>query len=452
MKRYPTSLICIGCLIAVATCVAAPPPEVEEAFRAQIAQIASIQKPVFEETKRARNERLNEVFREYVQKLGGGVTEEVVSRFNALVKEQGLTNFDDFLTAQTTPLRYVNDPISGDKVPVLGPLGSDVVNGWLAAMEVADGTPLSEQPMYNLAGNALTEHLDFAIIGIRDPKLSIELLPPEFRENARWAYKRLNPTNVFDGGFDHPLFYATIREATAKLFRDDYPKAKLTMADVVVSEEKGGFGIRSCLLCHDRSYNDVYKRLVAQGRLLKAKAEELREVAKASLDSSVPAELPEDPEEVKKAEKEAKVFLLAAQRVLETFPDEIDEQAVEKALVTVSNDDISRLLPGYEEFRATLERTGCLECHGGGSDPPAAKNPAKYDALVLDPSPYYKSRNVAALLKVVNIDDLNESKLLHKAGGKVNHRGKDDVQLDEEGVAELAKALRKWIHPFEEKQ
>jgi hypothetical protein len=71
----------------------------------------------------------------------------------------------------------------------------------LAAAGVADGKSMKEQPMYRSATNALREHVDFALIGMKDPYLSLVLLPPILRENARWAYQRLNPGNAFDGGF-----------------------------------------------------------------------------------------------------------------------------------------------------------------------------------------------------------------------------------------------------------
>ncbi len=447
MSRYLVALIFVGCLVEATTCNASQPQGLNEELRCEIAKVATIHESVFEDTKRARNTRLNGVFREYVQRLGGTVTKVAVDEFNALLKEQGLTNFDDFLSAQTTPLKYVKDPLSGDQVPVFGPLGSDLVNSWLSKMKVADGRPLHEQPMYRLASDALSEHLDFAIIGIKDPKLSLELLPPELRENAKWAYGRLNPTNEFDGGFDHPLFYATIREAAGKLFCQDYPEAKLSMADIVVPEEQGGFGIRSCLLCHNRDHNDVYKRLLGQAYLLATKANELRE-DKHGASSLTPVNAFENDEELKQTEAAANDFQLAAQRVLDAFPDQIDSQAVKESLAALTRENVARFMPGYDEFQATLEKTGCLECHGADASPPPAKNPAKYGAFVLNPNPYFKSRNVAALVKVVDLDDLRESKLLRKAGGTVNHRGKNDLLLDEAGIDDLHQALRKWIYPF----
>lgn len=419
--------------------------EIVEEVRAEIVEVAQIEEPVFEDTKKARNERLNKLFRRYVRRSGGIPTAETIKEFNALVKEYGLTTFDDFLIVQTTPLKFVKDPVSGDDVPIFGPLGSDVINGWLAAMEVLEGEPLDEQPMYCLASDALSEHIDFALIGIKDPTLSFELLPPGLRANAEWAYQRLNPTNKFDGGFDHPLFYATIREATKKLFREDYPEIKLSMAALVAPEEQGGFGIRSCLLCHDRDHSGVYKRLLGQGRQFEAKAAELRNGGPESV-GSAPAEVVE--ETIKEAEAKAEMFLLAAQRVLEAFPDKIDSKAVEESLVMLSRENLARLKPGYDEFSETLEKLGCLDCHGTDGNPPSKKNPAKYGGFVLDPSLYYKSRNITALLPVVNMDDLSESKLLKKAEGKVQHRGKDDLKLDEADIEELRHALRKWIYSF----
>jgi hypothetical protein len=448
MKNHLAALTLAGCLVAAITCVASEPQPLNETLKAEIAKVATIQKPLFEDTKRARNTRLNELFREYVQSLGGPLTKEAVAQFNAHVKQTGLTNFDDFLKAQTTPLKYVKDPLSGDKVPVFGPLGSDVVNSWLSKMKVSDGRPLQEQPMYRLASDALSEHLDFAIMGVRDPNLSMALLPPELRANAELAYKRLNPNNEFDGGFDHPLYYATIREAAGKLFCQDYPKARLSMADIVVPEEQGGFGIESCLLCHDRSHNDVYKRLLAQSYLSKAKAKELRDAKQAS-SSSAPADANEASEELKQAEAAANDFQLAAQRVLESHPNQINSQSIKESLAALTRDNTARFMPGYDEFQATLEKTGCLKCHGTGANPPPTKNPAKYNAFVLNTSPYFKSRNVNALLKVVNLDELKDSVLLRKAGGMVSHRGKSELLLDEAGLEDLHKALHKWIYPFE---
>lgn len=449
MNRYLAALILVGYLIGATTCTAAPPQCADEELCAEIAKVAAIHKPVFEDTKRARNEKLNELFRQYAQRLGGTVTGETIKQFNALLKAQDLTNFDDFLLAVTTPLKYVKDPPSGDKVPVFGPLGSDVINPWLAKMEIIEGQPLCEQPMYSLAGDALSEHLDFALIGIKDPNLSLALLPPGLRENAKWAYRRLNPTNEFDGGFDHPLFYATIREATKKLFREDYPEAKLSMAEVVVPEDQGGLGVRSCLLCHDQSHSGVYKRLLGQSLLAQAKATELRGNHQASLTTAPPPGIVQDSDELKEAEAHASMFLLASRRVLDAFPDRIDHQAVEKSLAALSLENVSRFLPGYDEFQVVLEEKGCMQCHGADAKPPAKKNPAKYNAFILHPSAYFKSRNVLALVEVIDIDDLKESKLLQKAGGKVNHRGKTVLLLDETELEELHQALHKWIYPFD---
>ena len=451
MKNRFFSLSLVGYLVTVTPCVLSAKQGVEEEIRAEMAKVAQIEKPFFEYTKKARNERLNQLFRKYVQRLGGRVTGATVRQFNIMLKECDLTNFDDFLIAETTPLKYVKDPASGDKVPVLGPLGSDVINPWLAAMEVVQGRPLEEQPMYCLATDALKEHIDFALIGIKDPNLSLALLPPELRRNASWAYSRLNPTNRFDGGFDHPLFYATIREAVKKLFRQDYPEAKLTMADLVVPEAQGGFGIRSCLLCHDRNHSGVYKRLLGQSLMFEAKAADLQDGR--GVDSNLASgKLLGDSEQLKQAVANAEMFRLAAERVLDSFPDKIDSQQVRESLATLSRDNLSHLKPGYGDFYATLERIGCMECHSSDSDPPPEKNPAKYGALVLNQSDYYKGKNIRALLSVIDIDDPSNSKLLLKAGAVVNHRGKDIMLLDAEEVEELRAALTKWMHSLKTNQ
>jgi hypothetical protein len=132
---------------------------IDEAFRVEIAKVTQIRKAVFEETKNARNEKLNQLFQEYVRRLGGSVTGQTIKRFNALLKEHDLTNFDDFLVAETTPVRDVIDPVSSERVPVFGPLGSDVINPWLAAAGVDEGKPLEKQPIYRLAAKALSEHI-----------------------------------------------------------------------------------------------------------------------------------------------------------------------------------------------------------------------------------------------------------------------------------------------------
>lgn len=432
MRKWFLSVMLVGCMVVGITLALRAEQGAEEAIRAEIAKVAQMQMPVFEDTKKARNDRLNEIFREYVQRLGGKVTRETVKRFNAMLKERDLTNFDDFLAAETTPLRHVKDPISGDKVPVFGPLGSDVINPWLGALEVIEGKPLDEQPLYHLATNALREHIDFALIGIKDSNLSLAMLPPKLRENGAWAYRRLNPTNKFAGGFDHPLFYATIREAAKKLFRQDYPKAKPTMADLVVPEEKGGFGVRSCLLCHDRNHTGVYKRLLAQGLYQEAKA----------------AEFPDGSEEAEKAKATAAMFQRAAQHVLDAFPDKIDAAAVRKSLATLSRDDLARLKPGYGDFYATLKKLGCLVCHSTDNTMPPAKNPATHGAYLLHPNAYYKADDIKALLSVIDMDDLNKSKLLLKAASLVTHTGAEELKLSAAQLEELRTALTKWIYSF----
>jgi hypothetical protein len=400
--------------------------------RAQIARVAQIRTPVFEDTKKVHNDRLNQLFRMYVQRQGGQVTAESVRRFNAMLKAQGLTNFDDFLAVETTPLRSVKDPVSGDIIPVLGPLGSDVINPWLGALEVVEGQPLERQPIYQLATNALREHLDFALIGIRDPNLSLSLLPPGLRKNGEWAYRHLNPTNKFDGGFDHPLFYATIRAAAKKLFRQDYPKAKLTMADVVTPEAKGGFGIRSCLLCHDQNHSGVYKRLLGQGLYLEAKA----------------AELPAGSEEAQKTKANGSMFRRAAQYVLDAFPEKIDAEAVRKSLAVVSPNDLARLKPGYGDFYATLKQMGCITCHSIDNTVPSATNPAMHSAFLLHPNAYYKEEDIKALLSVIDLGQLSDSKLLLKASGKIPHTGAQQVQLDAAQTEQLRAALTRWLYSF----
>jgi hypothetical protein len=320
-------------------------------------------------------------------------------------------------------------------VPIMGPLGSDVINPWLAALEVLPGKPLDEQPIYQLAAKALMEHIDFAVIGVRDPTLSLELLPPTLRENAALAYRRLNPTNKFDGGFDAPLLYSAVREGAKKLFRVDYPKLRVTMAELVVPEEQGGFGIRSCLLCHDRSHSGVYQRLLSQGTYLKAKA------------ADMPANHPELPQTAKLSEE----FLTAARIVHQSHPDKVDVNAARQALAALTTDNIGRLRPGYSDFCGTLEALGCLKCHA--KDAPVAddKDPDIFGAYTLDMNDYFCTSNVKALLSVVNLGDIEKSKLLLKASGAVDHEGAEDVKLTPAQSEQLKQALVKWVYSGSDK-
>jgi hypothetical protein len=254
----------------------------------------------------------------------------------------------------------------------MGPLGSDVINPWLAALEVLPGKPLDEQPIYQLAAKALKEHIDCAVIGVHNPTLSLDQLPPKLRENAAAAYKRLNPTNKFDGGFDDPLFYSAVREGAKKLFRVDYPRLRVSMAELVVPEEEGGFGMRSCLLCHDRSHSGVYQRLLSQGTYLKTKA----------------ADMAANDPELAHAKSLAADFLKAAEIVHRSHPDKIDVKAAQEALAALSSDNVGRLRPGYSDFCNTLRNLGCLKCHAKGTDIPADKDPGIFGAYVLDMNDY----------------------------------------------------------------
>jgi hypothetical protein len=329
-------------------------------------------------------------------------------------------------------------------------LGSDVINPWLAAAGVDEGKPLEKQPMYRLAAKALSEHIDFALVGIKDPNLSLALLPPKLRDNGKWAYRRLNPTNKFDGGFDHPLFYATIREAVKKLFRQDYPQAKFTMADLVAPEEQGGFGIRSCLLCHARSHSGVYKRLLGQSLMFEAKAAGLRKDNRTPFNVAGTKPL-DDNQEAKQAVAKAAMFRLAAQRVLDAFPDKIDTQVVRNSLAMLSRDNLSRLKPGYGDFYATLKKIGCMNCHSTDSRGPKGMNLAKHGAFVLNPNSYYKTKNISSLVSVIDTNNLSKSKLLLKATGKLRHRGDKMLKLDNAQADELHRALTKWIYLFNAK-
>jgi predicted transport protein len=446
-----TLFACLVCYAIIVPRALSQDLAVEGAIEAEIVKVAQLRMPVFEDTKKARNFRLNELFKDYVQRLGGEVTVETIKRFNAMLSRQGLTNFDDFMTAEMKPLRYVRDPASGEQIPVLGALGSDLINPWLAAAGVAEGKPLGEQPMYHAAAYALREHVDFALIGIKDPNLSPALLPPELRENAEWAYRRLNPGNEFDGGFDHALFYATVREAAKKLFRQDYPEAKMTMAQLVVPEDQGGFGIRSCLLCHNQDHTGVYERLLGQGLYFEAKAAEIRE-GNRGYSKVGTAMLPRVEAQIRKAKAQAATFQQAAQIVLDTFPDNVDAEAARSSLAMLSLDNLTRLKPGYSDFSRTLKRLGCLKCHSTDSKVTRTKRAAAHGAFALNPNAYYKTKNIKALYSLIDLNDLHNSKLLLKAANNVKHMGAKDVRLDAVQVKALHDALAKWLYRFKVQQ
>lgn len=433
MSNGSTAFAALICSVAaLALCADDSRSRSERDVRTDIAETVKIELRTFHETKKARNDRLNDIFRAYARSGGDDTTAPSVQRFHALLKEQGLSSFDDFQRAEMTPRREVTDPASGVSVPVFGPLGSDLINPWLADLEVVDGKPLEEQPIYVCAKNVLREHLDFALIGTADPNLSLDVLPEKLRENARAFYGRINPTNRFDGGFDHPLFYATVRFAAKKLFREDYPQAKLTMADLVVAENRGGFGTRSCLLCHEGNHAGVYKRLLAQGLYLETKSREL----------------PAGSREAREAETSAANFQLAAAHVLEAHADKIDAETVRRSLSMNSADNYERLKPGYEAFHASLEKLGCLKCHGADGRPPTGKNPREHGAWTLHPSAYHKTENIKALLGTIDTTAVERSQLLLKAIGEQDHEGAESVRLDRAQSEELRNALSKWLTTF----
>jgi len=427
--RIRSARIAVAGFLLVAIGARLPATADDGPTAAKIAAIAKVQKAYFEETKREHNEQLNELFREYLAQHGGAPTSALVRSFNALIKQHGMTNFDDFLLAETTPLKHRKDAATGEQVPIMGPLGSDVINPWLAALEVLPGQPLDEQPIYQLAAKALKEHIDFAVIGVHNPTLSLDLLPPKLRENAAAAYKRLNPTNKFDGGFDDPLFYSAVREGAKKLFRVDYPQLRVSMSELVVPEEQGGFGMRSCLLCHDRSHTGVYQRLLSQGTYLKTKA----------------ADMAAGDPELEHTKKVSADFLKAAEIVHRSHPDKINVKAAQESLAALSSDNVGRLRPGYSDFCNTLRGLGCLKCHAKGAEVAADKDPGIFGAYVLDMNDYYCSANVKALLSVVNLGDLDKSKLILKATAAVDHEGSDELTLNEAQSAQLRSALAKWI-------
>jgi hypothetical protein len=267
------------------------------------------------------------------------------------------------------------------------------------------------------------------LVGERDPTLSFDALPEKLRKNARMYYAKLNPTNRFDGGFDQPLFYATVRLAAKKLFREDHPRAKLTMAQLVVAEDRGGFGIRSCLLCHEASHAGVYKRLLGQALYLEAKARDMKSTGRDATRTAA----------------DARNYAEAAAHVLKDFGDKFDAYEVRKSLAANSADNIERLKPGYEDFTAVLGRMGCLKCHSADGAPPPQKDPREHGAWVLNPSTYHKTENIQALLSNVDAANIARSPLLLKARGEQDHEGVQTVKLDGAKAAELQRAIAAWL-------
>lgn len=415
-------------------------PTGDGSLRAEISRAVFIDRDTDKEARIARNQRLNALFREHLESDDGRPSPQFVRRFNALISEHELSSFDDFLAAMTRPVIYVTDHATGQRVPVYGALGSDVINPWLAAAGVVEEKPLREQPMYHSAIRALRENIDFAIVGVADPSLSWEMLPPELREYAREAYARLNPTNEFDGGFDAPLFYCTVRAAAEQLFQREHPRAKLTMADVVKPTNEGGLGISSCLLCHEQSHSGVYRRLLGQGRYRLAKANQLFSAQQRG------DQIDELPSEVR---AEADMFLLAAERVLNAFPNEIDVPAVERSLAAYGDDNQERLKPGYEDFVAALQRMGCLACHSDAAAPPEGLDPAQHEAMVLRSNSYDKDDNIRRLCEQIDFEAPAQSRLLGKAAARLEHLGAERVKLDEKGQEELLAALNAWLHSLQ---
>lgn len=398
-------------------------------FPRRVRQILRQQEGSREDTFRAHNEALQILFREFAESSPGGITAERVRTFTSWVAEAGGITFEHYLEAVTTPRRRVQDPRSGASITVLGPLGSDLINPWLAAAGIVDGAALPEQPMYRLASHALREHTDFALIGVADPTIRFERLPAELRDRARAAYAGLNPTGVFRGGFDHPLFYAVVRETARKLFREDYPEARLDMARLVQPESRGGFGIRSCLFCHGQDPEGVYSRLLAQQLYLEPKAGR--------------ADVPE--EDRRKFRREAELYSQAARTVLETHPDRIDASRVRALLGNRSSKNLEALKPGYDDFAAVLGKLGCLSCHGSGAHPPAEFDPAAFEAYVLEPSSYAKMKNIALLAELIDFENPDRSRILRKAMASVRHRGSRERRLNSEEAEMLREALVRWI-------
>ncbi|MCC7086497.1 MAG: hypothetical protein IT427_15975 [Pirellulales bacterium] len=193
------------------------------------------------------------------------------------------------------------------------------------------------------------------------------------------------------------------------------------------------------MLCHERDYNGVYRRLFAQGTYLSTKANELREAQKQGLPCA------DDPAKV---QADAEMFLLAADRVVREYPDKIDEDAVRESLLKQTGDNCERLKPGYDDFVVVLDRLGCLQCHSTQAKVGDKLDPACYGAFVLDCNAYNKSVNVRALSQHIDFDNVAQSQLLAKAANRVDHEGAARVKLDQSQLDELSGALAKWLRAY----
>ncbi|MBI3464912.1 MAG: beta-propeller fold lactonase family protein, partial [Planctomycetes bacterium] len=174
----------------------------------------------------------------------------------------------------------------------------------------------------------------------------------------------------------------------------------------------------------------MYQRLFSQGTYLRLKA----------------ADLPSTSQELPRIKKLSEEFLKAAEIVHDSHPDKVDVKAAREALAALTTDNIGRLRPGYSDFCNTLRGLGCLKCHAKDADVPEDKDPSIFGAYTLDMNDYFCTSNVKALLSVVNLSDLDKSKLLLKATAAVDHEGAEDLKLTAAQGEELRAALGKWIY------
>jgi hypothetical protein len=77
---------------------------------------------------------------------------------------------------------------------------------------------------------------------------------------------------------------------------------------------------------------------------------------------------------------------------------------------------------------------------------------AKKSDFVINPERHYQTKNIAALLSVIDMDDLSNSKLLLKARGRVKHLGNKELVLDDAQVEESHRALTKWTDSLKTSQ
>ena len=116
----------------------------------------------------------------------------------------------------------------------------------------------------------------------------------------------------------------------------------------------------------------------------------------------------------------------------------------------LSPENLARLKPGYKDFHKTLTKLGCIKCHSTDSKVPDKLSPHAHGVYVLNPSDYFKTKNIGALALLIDLDDLKNSELLLRASGEVEHVGTEgkEFKLKKSEVDELRHSRKKWVYSF----